>query len=160
MLKEFKEFAIKGNMIDMAVGVIVGGAFSSLVGTLVNNILMPLLSLITAGADFTTWFIALDGNHYATAAAAEEAGAAVVNFGMFIQGIINFVLMAFVVFLVVRAINKARAAMKPAEEAPEEPTTKVCPFCQSEISILATRCPHCTSELPEEDSPIDPEAAA
>lgn len=158
MLKEFKQFALKGNMIDMAVGVIIGGAFGSLVGTLVNNIFMPLLSLITAGADFSTWFIALDGNKYATAAAAEEAGAAVVNFGLFISSIINFLCMAFVVFLFVRAINKARKAMeKPVEEAPAEPTTKVCPFCQSEISIKATRCPHCTSVI--EDSPID-EAAA
>ncbi|MBQ5951508.1 MAG: large conductance mechanosensitive channel protein MscL [Lachnospiraceae bacterium] len=157
MLKEFKEFALKGNMIDMAVGVIIGGAFGALVTALVNNIFMPLLSLITAGADFSTWFIALDGNKYATAEAAAEAGAAVVNFGLFISAIINFLLMAFVVFLFVRAINKARAAAKPAEEAaPEEPTTKVCPFCQSEIAIAATRCPHCTSELPE--SPIDPAA--
>ncbi len=150
MFKEFKEFAIKGNMMDLAVGVIIGGAFNALVSSLVNDIIMPLLSLITGKIDFNNLFIALDGNKYVTLEAAKEAGASTVNYGAFISGIINFIIMAFVVFLIVKGINKLRkAGEKPAPAAPAEPTTKVCPFCQSEISIKATRCPHCTSKLEE-----------
>ena len=142
---EFKEFAIKGNMMDMAVGVIIGGAFGALVTALIENILMPIISLVTGGVDFSNWFVALDGNKYATLAEAQEAGAATLNFGLFISAIINFVILALVVFSIVKAMNKLR---KPAEEeAPAEPTTRVCPYCQSEIAIAATRCPHCTSEL-------------
>ncbi len=143
-LTEFKEFAVKGNMMDMAVGVIVGGAFGALVTALIDNILMPIISLVTGGIDFANWFIALDGSKYATLAEAQEAGAATLNYGLFISAIINFVILAFVVFMIVKAMNKLR---KPAEEVPEEPTTKTCPYCQSEIAIAATRCPHCTSEL-------------
>ena len=151
MFKEFKEFAIKGNMMDLAVGVIIGGAFNALVSSLVNDIIMPLLSLITGKIDFNNLFIALDGNKYVTLEAAKEAGASTVNYGAFISGIINFIIMAFVVFLIVKGINKLRRAgeKKPVEAAPAEPTTKICPFCQSEISIKATRCPHCTSKLEE-----------
>lgn len=143
MLKEFKEFAIKGNMIDLAVGVIIGGAFNSLVTSLVDNIIMPVISLIVGKIDFSNWFIALDGEHYATLAEAQKAGAATLNYGTFISGLINFLIMAFVVFLIVKGINKLR---RPAE-VPAEPTTKVCPFCKSEIAIDAQRCPHCTSQL-------------
>ena len=144
MMKEFKEFAVKGNMMDLAVGVIIGGAFSSLVNSLVNDVIMPLLSLITRNIDFNNLFIALDGGEYETLAAAQEAGAATVNYGKFISGVITFIIMAFVVFLIVKAINKLR---KPKTAAP---TTKKCPFCQSDIPIAATRCPHCTSEVGEE----------
>jgi len=152
MLKEFKKFAIKGNMMDLAVGVIIGGAFNSLVSSLVNDIIMPVLSLVTGKVDFTNLFIALDGEKYKTLAEAQEAGVATVNYGNFISGIINFIIMAFVVFLIVKAINKLREAgeKKEAPAAPAEPTTKICPFCQTEIAIKAVRCPHCTSELKEE----------
>lgn len=143
---EFKEFAVKGNMMDMAVGVIVGGAFGALVTSLIDNILMPIISLLTGGVDFANWFIALDGNKYATLAEAQEAGAATLNFGLFISAIINFIILALVVFLMVKGMNKLRAP-EAEEEAPAEPTTKTCPYCQSEIAIAATRCPHCTSEL-------------
>ncbi len=153
MFKEFKEFAVKGNMMDLAVGVIIGGAFNALVSSLVNDIIMPLLSLITGKIDFNNLFIALDGEKYTTLEAAKEAGASTVNYGSFISGIINFIIMAFVVFLIVKAINGMRtkleekAKSKKAADEAKEPTTKVCPFCQSEISIKAVRCPHCTSEL-------------
>lgn len=143
MLKEFKKFAVKGNMIDLAVGVIIGGAFNGLVTSLVNDIIMPLLSIFTGKLDFSNWFVALDGNSYATLAAAQEAGVATVNFGTFISGIINFIIMAFVVFLVVKGMNKLRAK----DEAPAAPTTKQCPHCMSQIDIKATKCPHCTSDL-------------
>lgn len=143
-MQEFKKFALKGNMIDLAVGVIIGGAFNGLVSSLVNDIVMPVLSLFTGKLDFTNWFIALDGNKYATLAAAQEAGAATLNYGSFISGVINFLIMAFVVFMLVKAINsltKKEAAPAPA------PTTKKCPYCMSEIPLGATRCPHCTSTL-------------
>ena len=144
MLKEFKEFALKGNMIDLAVGVIIGGAFNSLVTSLVDNIIMPVLSIVTGKIDFTNLFFALDGNSYKTLAAAQEAGAPTINYGLFVTGLINFLIMAFVIFMIVKAMNALR---RPKEEAPVAPTTKVCPFCKSEISIEATKCPHCTSDL-------------
>jgi large conductance mechanosensitive channel len=143
MLKEFKEFAIKGNMIDLAVGVIIGGAFNSLVSSLVDDIVMPLISVVAGNLDFSNWFLALDGGDYKTLAQAQEAGAATVNYGTFISGVINFVIMAFVIFLIVKAMNKLK---KGTEEA-VEPATKVCPYCKSEIAIDAKRCPHCTSEV-------------
>ena len=144
LISEFKEFAVKGNVMDMAVGIIVGSAFTSIVNSLVKDIIMPVVSTITGGIDYSAWFVALDGNKYATAAAAEEAGAATLNYGMFISYVINFIIVAFVLFLVIKAMNKMR---KPAPVAEEAPTTKVCPYCKSEIPIDATRCPHCTSEL-------------
>lgn len=146
MLKEFKEFAMKGNMIDLAVGVIIGGAFNSLVTSLVDNIIMPLISIVAGKLDFSNWFLALDGKDYATLAEAQKAGAATLNYGTFISGFINFIIMAFVVFLLVKTMNKLRTR----NEVPAAPTTKVCPFCKSEIAIDAQRCPHCTSELAEE----------
>ena len=146
MLKEFKEFAIKGNMIDLAVGVIIGGAFNSLVKSLVDDIIMPLISIVAGKLDFSNWFFALDGKEYATLAEAQKAGAATLNYGTFISGFINFIIMAFVVLLLVKGVNKLRTVgEKPAEEA--APTTKTCPFCKSEIAIDAQKCPHCTSEL-------------
>ncbi len=144
MLKEFKKFALRGNMIDLAVGMIIGSAFTSIVNSLVNDMIMPVVSIFTGKVDFTNWFIALDGGSYATLEAAQEAGAATFNYGSFISNVINFVIMAFVVFMFVKAMNK----MKKKEE-PAAPTTKKCPFCKSEISIEATKCPHCTSELSE-----------
>ncbi len=145
-LEEFKKFALKGNMIDLAVGVIVGGAFNGLVTSLVNDIIMPALSLFTGKLDFANWFIALDGKEYATIELAKEAGAATINYGNFISGIINFIIMAFVVFMLVKAINKLK---KDEPAAPAAPTTKKCPFCKTDIPLEATKCPHCTSALEE-----------
>ncbi len=142
MMEEFKKFALKGNMIDLAVGVIIGGAFNGIVSSLVNDIIMPVLSLFTGKLDFANWFIALDGNTYLTLADAQEAGAATLNYGNFISGIINFVIMAFVVFMLVKGINKLKK-----EPAPAAPTTKKCPFCKTDIPLDATKCPHCTSSL-------------
>ena len=144
MMEEFKKFALKGNMIDLAVGVIIGGAFNGIVSSLVNDIIMPVLSLFTGKLDFANWFVALDGNTYMTLAEAQEAGAATLNYGNFISGIINFVIMAFVVFMLVKGINKMKKEEAPA---PAAPTTKKCPFCKSEIALDATKCPHCTSNL-------------
>lgn len=148
MLNEFKQFAIKGNMIDLAVGMIIGTSFNKIVSSLVNDMIMPLLGIFTGKIDFAKLFIALDGNKYETLAAAEEAGVACFKYGAFLAGLLDFFIMAFVVFLFVRGINKLRDLNKEPE-APKAPTTKTCPFCKSEISIEATRCPHCTSELGE-----------
>lgn len=146
MLSEFKQFAIKGNMIDLAVGMIIGTSFNKIVSSLVNDMIMPLLGIFTGKIDFSKLYIALDGKTYETLAAAEEAGAACFKYGSFLAGLLDFLIMAFIVFLFVRAINKLRDANKEPE-APKAPTTKICPFCKSEISLEATRCPHCTSEL-------------
>ena len=143
-LAEFKKFALKGNMIDLAVGVIIGGAFNGLVTSLVNDIIMPVLSLFTGKMDFENWFVALDGETYATIEAAKEAGAATLNYGNFISGIINFIIMAFVVFMLVKAINKLKK-----DDPSAAPTTKKCPFCKTDIPLEATKCPHCTSALEE-----------
>ncbi|NLJ90912.1 MAG: large conductance mechanosensitive channel protein MscL [Clostridiales bacterium] len=143
MLKEFKEFAIKGNMLDLAVGVIIGGAFNAIVNSLVNDVIMPVLSIFTGKLDFTNLFIPLDGGKYDTLAQAQELGVATVNYGNFITGVINFVIMAFVVFLIVRSINKLRRKEEPAKPV----TVKTCPYCYTDIHIDATRCPHCTSEV-------------
>ena len=142
MIKEFKEFIAKGNVMDMAVGVIMGGAFGKIVSSLVNDLLMPLIGLILGGVDFTNLFIALDGGNYASLAAAEEAGAALFKYGAFIQNIIDFLIIAFCIFLMVKAFNKT----KKEERAPA-PTTKACPYCKSEIAIDAVKCPHCTADL-------------
>ena len=147
MMEEFKKFALKGNMIDLAVGVIVGGAFNSIVTSLVNDIFMPVLSLFTGKLDFANWFVALDGNKYMTIAEAQEAGAATLNYGNFISGVINFLIMAFVVFMLVKGINKLK---KDEPAKPVAPTTKKCPFCKTDIPLEATKCPHCTSTLEQE----------
>lgn len=145
---EFKKFIMRGNVIDLAVGVIVGGAFQAIVKSLVDDVVMPVISLATKGIDFANWFVALDGKEYATLEAAQEAGAAVLSYGNFISAILNFLIMAFVVFLLVKGINAvADKAKKKEEEAPSAPTTKECPYCKSEIALEATRCPNCTSQL-------------
>lgn len=150
-ISEFKTFIAKGNVMDLAVGVIIGGAFSAIVTALVENIITPVISLITGKVSFTDLFVALDGKEYATLAAAQEAGAATINYGLFIQAVIDFLIIAFVIFLMVKGINKIQnIGKKPEPEA--APTTKVCPFCKSEIAIDATRCPHCTSELEVEEA--------
>jgi len=150
LMKEFRDFAVKGNMLDMAVGMIVGAAFKDIVNSVVNDLVMPVVSLFTGKIDFSNMFIALDGNEYASLAAAQEAAAPTLNYGLFITQVINFVILAFVIFMMVKWVNKVRTSVEPKkEEAPAEPTEKTCPFCQSKISIKATRCPHCTSELTE-----------
>ncbi|MBO5410393.1 MAG: large conductance mechanosensitive channel protein MscL [Clostridia bacterium] len=146
-ISEFKAFITKGNVIDLAVGVIIGGAFQAIVKSLVDDIVMPVISLLTKGVDFATKFIALDGGEYATLEAAQEAGAAVLTYGNFISAVINFLIMAFVIFLFIKFINKLNTLKNKEEVAEEAPATKVCEFCKSEIAIDATRCPHCTSEL-------------
>lgn len=131
---------------DLAIGVIIGGAFSKIVSSLVDDIIMPLVGLLLGGADISNYFVTLDGGKYATLAEAQEAGAATLNYGVFLNRIIDFLIIAFVLFLIIKAINKARALTKKPE-AEAAPTTKVCPYCKSTIDINATRCPNCTSEL-------------
>ncbi|MDO4479378.1 MAG: large conductance mechanosensitive channel protein MscL [Lachnospiraceae bacterium] len=143
-IAEFKEFIMRGNVLDMAVGVIVGGAFSTIVKSLVDDVLMPVITLVTGGLNFQDWFISLNGEKFATLAEAQEAGAATLNYGMFINNIIYFLLVALMIFLLIKGINKLH---KKPEEAPAPVTTKICPFCKSEIPLEATRCGHCTSQL-------------
>ena len=142
---EFREFIMRGNVLDLAVGVIIGGAFQSIINSLVNDIIMPVISVLTGGIDFTNWFVALDGSSYSTLAAAQEAGAATLNYGVFITAIINFLLMALVIFCLVKTLNGISERVKKEEEA--APTTKICPKCKSEINKDATKCPCCTSDL-------------
>jgi len=146
---EFKKFIMRGNVIDLAVGVIIGAAFQAIVKSLVDDIVMPLISLATKGVDFANKFILLGEGEFATLAEAQEAGVAAVAYGNFINAILNFLIMAFVIFCLVKTINRIseKAAKKEVEEAPAEPTTKECPYCKSEIALEATRCPNCTSEL-------------
>ncbi|TGD70810.1 large conductance mechanosensitive channel protein MscL [Mangrovimicrobium sediminis] len=148
MLKDFKEFAMRGNVVDMAVGIIIGGAFGTIVKSLVNDVIMPPIGLLLGGVDFSDLFVTLKegstAGPYATLAAAQEAGAVTISYGLFINAVISFLIVAFAVFLLIRSINK----LKTEEEAPPaEPTTKECSHCFSEIPIKATRCPQCTSEL-------------
>lgn len=148
MLKEFKEFAMRGNVVDMAVGIIIGGAFGTIVKSLVSDVLMPPLGLILGGVDFSDLFFTLkDGTTagpYATLAAAKSAGAVTLGYGLFINAVISFLIVAFAVFLLIKGINQLQ---RKKEQAPPDPTTKECPYCLSTIAIKATRCPQCTSEL-------------
>ena len=136
------------NVVDMAVGVIIGSAFGAIVTSLVNDMFMPLISLLTGKVDFANLFVALDGNEYATLAQAQEVGVSTINYGMFISQVINFLLVAVCIFFFVRFVNKIMAKLTPAkEEAPK--AVRLCPFCQSELHDQATRCPHCTSDVSE-----------
>lgn len=156
-LNEFKTFALRGNVIDLAVGVIIGGAFQTIIKSLVDDLIMPFVGLATGGINFTDQFVVLRlaegveaGTKYASLTAAKEAGATVFAYGSFITAVINFIIMAIVIFLFVKGINNLhKIGKKNEEETPAAPTTKVCPFCKSEIAIEATRCAHCTSELKE-----------
>jgi large conductance mechanosensitive channel len=142
MLKDFKEFAIKGNVLDLAIGVIIGGAFGKIVTSLVNDIMMPPIGVIIGKVDFSNLFIDLSGQHHPSVAAAKAAGAATLNIGLFFNNVIDFLLVAFAVFLLVRQINRFRS------KAPEAvANTKECPFCVSAIPLKASRCPACTSQL-------------
>ncbi len=148
MIKEFKDFAMRGNVIDMAVGVVIGAAFGAIVKSLVDDILMPVLGLILGNADFSNLFVVLKegsvSGPYDTLALAQEAGAVTLNYGLFINAIVGFVIVAFAIFLLIRSINRLQ---KEEEAPPTELTTKECPHCFSEIAIQATRCPNCTSDL-------------
>jgi len=142
MLKEFKEFAVKGNVIDLAVGIMMGVAFGAIVSSLVNDIIMPPIGLLLGKINFSDLFINLSGTAYASLKAAKDAGAATINYGVFLNAVINFIIVALVVFLLVKQINRMKK-----EPAPAEPNTKECKYCLSTIPLKATRCPHCTSQL-------------
>ncbi|MBN1424914.1 large conductance mechanosensitive channel protein MscL [Candidatus Fermentibacteria bacterium] len=151
MLKEFKEFAMKGNVLDMAVGIIIGAAFGKIVGSFVSDVLMPPLGLLLGNVDFNNLFITLkagaSAGPYETLAAAKEAGAVTINYGVFVDAVIGFLMVAFAVFLLVKNVNRLKRQEAPAPAA--APTTKECPYCLSTIPIKATRCGHCTSTLSE-----------
>lgn len=148
MLKEFREFIMRGNVLDLAIGIIIGGAFSTIVRSLVDDIIMPPIGHLFGDVDFTDLFIVLGEGEYESLAAAQEAGAATINYGLFITNVISFLLIAFAVFLMVRWFNRLRKALEEEPDTPD-PTTKKCPHCFTEININATRCPNCTSQLEE-----------
>ncbi len=148
MFKEFKEFAMRGNVVDMAVGIVIGGAFGKIIASFVTDVLMPPIGMLLGGTDFTNMYTVLKAGEvagpYASLAEAQAAGAVTMNYGLFVNAIINFIIIAFAIFMVVRAMNNMK---KKEVEAPAEPTTKECPHCHTEIPIAATRCPNCTSDL-------------
>jgi large conductance mechanosensitive channel len=144
IISEFKEFAMKGNVLDMAIGIVIGAAFGTVVNSLVKDIIMPPIGLLIGKEDFASLFISLNGVHYNTLAAAQAAGAPTINYGTFINTVISFLIVAFVIFLLLRKVNAMRS--KPT---PTAPNTKDCPYCKENISMTAVRCPHCTSDLKE-----------
>ncbi len=149
-LSEFKAFALKGNVVDMAVGVIIGGAFGAIVSSLINDIIMPLLGLLIK-VDFNSWGVVLGDNPENLApGAAAEAGLTVFYYGKFISAIVYFILIALAIFIVIRALRKAEEKAKKKEEPAPEKKPRLCPYCKQEVADDATRCPHCTSELPKE----------
>ena len=139
---EFKEFAVKGNVIDMAVGIIIGAAFGSIVNSLVKDVIMPPIGLIMGGINFADMFVALDGKTYATLAEAQAAAAPTINYGLFINSVISFIIVALAIFVLIKQIN----AMKK-QPAPPEPNSKECPYCKESIPKAAVKCSHCTSDL-------------
>jgi large conductance mechanosensitive channel len=143
MFKEFKEFAMRGNVLDMAIGIIIGAAFGRIITSLVADIIMPPIGMVLGHVDFSTLFLNISGTSYPTLAAAKAANAATINYGMFLNTVVDFAIVAFVIFMMVRQINHWN---KPAPAA--APTTKDCPYCLSTVPLKATRCPNCTSELP------------
>jgi large conductance mechanosensitive channel len=142
MVGEFRKFIVRGNVIDLAVGIVIGAAFTTVVKSFVDDILMPPIGRLSGGVDFANLFIPLDGRHYASLEAAKAAGAATVNYGVFINNVIAFLIVAFAVFLLVKAYER----MRRQEEVPPA-TQKDCPFCAEKVALAARRCPHCTSEL-------------
>jgi large conductance mechanosensitive channel len=142
MLKEFREFAVRGNVLDMAIGIIVGVAFGKIITSLVNDVIMPPIGLVLGRVDFNDLFLSLDGKAYKSLGAAKAAGAATINYGTFLNTILDFIIVAFVMFLLVRQVNR----MMPT--TPAEPTTRECPYCASQIPLKASRCPNCTSLIP------------
>jgi len=144
MLREFKEFAMRGNVLDMAVGIIIGAAFGKIISSLVNDVIMPPIGLLLGNVDFSNLFINLSGQPYASLAAAKAAGAPVVAIGVFLNSVFDFLIVAFVIFLLIRQVNRTK---RQTEVPAVAPITRDCPFCWSSIPMKATRCPHCTSEL-------------
>lgn len=144
MLKEFREFAMRGNVVDMAVGIIIGAAFGKIVSSLVKDVIMPPIGKLMGNVDFSDLFINLSTGDYATLKAAQDAGAATINYGVFINTVLDFVIVAFAIFMLIRAMNKLKREEEPA---PEAPTTKECPECLSTIPLAAKRCAHCTSQV-------------
>ncbi len=144
MWKDFKEFALRGNMIDLAIGIIIGAAFSGVVGSLVKDVIMPPVGMLLGKVDFTNLFISLDGSSYKSLADAQAAGAATLNYGVFINTLINFFIVALVIFFIVRLVNQAR---RPVPAPVAAPTTKSCPYCSMTIPLTAKRCPECTTVL-------------
>lgn len=144
MFKEFKEFAMRGNVLDMAIGIIIGAAFGKIVTSLVSDVIMPPIGLLLGKLDFSNLYINLSGQPYASLAAAKASGASTINYGLFINTVIDFIIVAFVIFLLIRQVNKMK---RQPEVAAAVPTTKECPYCLSVIPVKAVRCPHCTSEL-------------
>lgn len=144
MLKEFKEFVMRGNVVDMAVGIIIGVAFGKIISSFVKDILMPPIGLLLGKVNFSNLFIDLSGKNFATLEEATKAGAATINYGLFFNTILDFVIVAFAVFLMIRQINRLK---REPEAVPAAPDTKECPFCLSAVPLKAVRCPHCTSEL-------------
>jgi large conductance mechanosensitive channel len=142
MLKEFKQFAMRGNVLDMAVGIIIGAAFGKIVTSFVSDVIMPPFGRVLGKVDFSSLFLNISGQHYDSLAAAKAAGAATINYGLFLNTVIDFLIVAFVIFMIIRQVNRWQ---KPAPAA--APVTKECPYCASTISMKATRCPNCTSEL-------------
>jgi len=145
MLKEFKEFAMRGNVLDLAIAVIIGGAFGKIVSSFVEDVLMPPLGLLLGKVDFSNLFLNLSGTAYATIAEAKKAGAPTLNYGLFLNNVVNFLIVAFAIFLLIQQIKRLQKQPEPAPAGP--PTTKDCPYCLSTIPLKATRCPQCTSEL-------------
>ena len=143
-IDEFKQFAMKGNVLDMAVGIIIGVAFGKIITSLVGDVIMPPIGMFLGGVNFSNLFIALNGQTYATIAAAKEAGAATINYGLFISTVIDFVIVALAIFVMVKQMNKLK---KEEKKAPVAPSTKECQYCYSTIHVKATRCPHCVAEL-------------
>jgi large conductance mechanosensitive channel len=144
MFKEFKEFAMRGSVLDMAIGIIIGAAFGKIVTSLVSDVIMPPIGLLLGKLDFSNLYINLSGQPFASLAAAKAAGASTINYGLFINTIIDFVIVAFVIFLLIRQVNKMK---RQPEVAVAVTTTRECPYCLSVIPVKAVRCPHCTSEL-------------
>jgi large conductance mechanosensitive channel len=143
MLKEFKEFAMKGNVLDMAIGIIIGAAFGKIISSMVSDILMPPIGMLMGKVDFSSLFITLTGQPFPSLAAAKAAGAPTINYGVFLQTILDFVIVAFVIFMVVKQANR----FKKPDAPPAPPSTKPCPYCLSEIPLKAIRCSHCTSDV-------------
>ena len=146
MWKEFKEFAMRGNVLDMAIGIIIGAAFGKIITSFVNDVLMPPIGLLLGKVDFSNLFINLSGRSFANVADAKAAGAATINYGLFLNTVLDFVIVAFAIFLLVRQVNRLKRQLEPP--APAGPAMRECPYCLSVIPAKALRCSHCTSQLP------------
>lgn len=143
MLKEFKAFILRGNVIDLAIAVIIGGAFGKIITSLVSDVIMPPIGLLLGKVDFSNLYINMSGKTFTSLSEAQAAGAPTLNYGLFLNSVVNFLIMALVIFLMIRAMNR----LTKKEEKPAEVTTRECPYCMTEISKKASRCPHCTSEV-------------